>query len=114
VTVELIRWRGTVHGLRTASVTGPAPPAALGRLPEERTMVGTRSRFVSRLAPCGKIADGEDYRDQDDDGLVIWDQYYTCGCRRIRHEYHDGSGQTTATRHDRRRVDDNFGPDRGC
>lgn len=77
-------------------------------------MVGTRTRFASELAPCGRTVDGEDYRDADDEGLVIYDQYYACGCRRIRHEYHDGSVQMTTTRHDRYRVDDNDGPDHGC
>jgi hypothetical protein len=86
----------------------------LGHLREERTMVGTRTRFASELAPCGRTVDGEDYRDADDEGLVIYDQYYACGCRRIRHEYHDGSVQMTTTRHDRYRVDDNDGPDHGC
>ena len=44
-------------------------------------MVGTRIRFTSELAPCGKTVDGEHYRDEDDEGLVISDQYFACGCR---------------------------------
>jgi hypothetical protein len=76
-------------------------------------MVGTRNRFTGELAPCGKIVAGAHYRDQDDYGLVIYDEYYDCGCRQIRHEYHDGSVQTRAIRHDGHRVKE-FGPDHGC
>jgi hypothetical protein len=57
--------------------------------------------------------DGDHYRDDDDEGLVIRDEYYDCGCRRIRHEYHDGSIQTTATRHDGSVVREQFSPDHG-
>jgi hypothetical protein len=77
-------------------------------------MVGIRTRFTSELAPCGKLVDGDHYRDRDDEGLVIYDEYYACGCRRIRHEYHDGSVQTRAIRHDHRKVKEPFGPDHGC
>jgi hypothetical protein len=64
-------------------------------------MVGQRSSFDAEPAPCGKIVGGECYRDNDGEGLVVYDQYYTCGCRRTRHEYHDGSVTTTAVRHGR-------------
>ena len=76
-------------------------------------MVGTRTRFTSELAPCGRMVDGDHYRDLDDEGLVIYDEYYDCGCRHVRHEYHDGSVQTTSIRHDGHRVKE-FGPDHGC
>jgi len=76
-------------------------------------MVGTRIRFTHEQAPCGRAVDGDHYRDDDDEGLVIRDEYYDCGCRRIRHEYHDGSIQTTATRHDGTVVKEQFSPDHG-
>jgi hypothetical protein len=66
-------------------------------------MVGIRTTFEAELAPCGRTVGGEGYRDDDEEGLVIYDQYYFCGCRRTRHEYHDGTVTTTATRHGRRR-----------
>ena len=77
-------------------------------------MAGTRISFSDEQAPCGKTVGGDHYLDDDDDGLVIRDEYYACGCRRIRHEYHDGSIQVRAIRHDGKPVKDQFGPDHGC
>jgi hypothetical protein len=77
-------------------------------------MVGTRDRFTGDLAPCGRQVDGEHYRDRDDDGLVIYDQFYACGCRRTRHQYHDGSIRETAVRHDGKVLLDDPGPERGA
>ena len=51
---------------------------------------GTTS-FTSQQAPCGKMVDGECHEDHDDDGLIVNDVFYRCGCRTVRHEYHDGS-----------------------
>ncbi len=65
-------------------------------------MVGGRDTFAAEVAPCGRTVGGECYRDDDGEGLVVYDQYYSCGCRRTRHEYHDGTVTTTATRHGRR------------
>jgi hypothetical protein len=76
-------------------------------------MVGTRTHFTRELAPCGRTVDGDHYRDDDGEGLVIRDEYYVCGCRRIRHEYHDGSIQTTAIRHDGHVVKEQLSPDHG-
>ena len=76
-------------------------------------MVGTRIRFTSELAPCGKALDGEHYRDTDDDGLFMCDEYYVCGCRRIRHEFHDGSVRTRVIRHDGRVVMDEVSAEHG-
>jgi len=77
-------------------------------------MVGTKTRFTNEEAPCGRIVDGEQYKDRDDEGLMILVDYYACGCRRTRHEYHDGSVQTRAIRHDGHKVKEPFGPDHGC
>ena len=65
-------------------------------------MVGSRSDFEPEQAPCGKIVGGRCYRDTDGEGLVVYDRIYTCGCRRTRHEYHDGTVTTQAIRHGRR------------
>jgi hypothetical protein len=77
-------------------------------------MVGIRTQFISEQAPCGRTIHGEHYRDDDDEGLVIYDQHYACGCRTIRHEYHDGSIHTKAVRHDGKVVSDDFGPEHGA
>jgi len=65
-------------------------------------MVGSRSNFEPENAPCGKLVGGYTYNDADGEGLVVFDVYYTCGCRRTRHEYHDGTVNTKAIRHGRR------------
>lgn len=65
-------------------------------------MVVTRSRFQARRAPCGQTVGGERYRDQDEDAPLTDDQQYECGCRSVRHEYHDGSLSQTVVRHDGR------------
>ncbi|GAA0433041.1 hypothetical protein Acor_07000 [Acrocarpospora corrugata] len=77
-------------------------------------MTGTRTAFTDLLAPCGRKGGGEHFVEEDGDGLLIRDDYFDCGCRRIRHEYHDGSIHVHATRHDGRRATDEFGPDHGC
>ena len=63
-------------------------------------MVPTSIGFKSQKAPCGRLVDGESYQDQDEQGLVITDLYYACGCRSIRHEYHDGSIYLKVVHHD--------------
>ena len=54
-------------------------------------MVLTNTIFTSQRAPCGQVVDGESYRDQDEEVVVTEELDYSCGCRSIRHEYHDGS-----------------------
>jgi len=51
------------------------------------------SQFESTEAPCGKVVSGTRHQDRDDvDMILLTDIYeYACGCRRIRHTYHDGS-----------------------
>jgi len=51
----------------------------------------TTTSVTSQKAPCGKIVDGESYEDQDEEVLVTCEVDYACGCKSIRHEYHDGS-----------------------
>ena len=63
-------------------------------------MAATSTCFQSEKAPCGRIVDGEHYQDQDEEGLVTDNLYYACGCRCIRHEYHDGSVVRKVVTHD--------------
>ena len=63
-------------------------------------MPATNTCFQSEKAPCGQTVDGEHYQEQDDEGLVTDNRYYACGCRSIRHEYHDGSVCRKVVRHD--------------
>ena len=60
--------------------------------------------FDCERAPCGRIVDGERLRDQDDECLLSEAEFFACGCKVIRHEYHDGSISCRAVRHDGRIV----------
>ncbi len=63
-------------------------------------MAATSTSFKSEKAPCGRIVDGEHYQEQDEESLVTDNWYYACGCRSIRHDYHDGSICLKVVRHD--------------
>lgn len=63
-------------------------------------MALTNTSFKSQRAPCGQIVDGESHQDQDEEVLVTQELDYGCGCRSIRHEYHDGSVSSKVVRHD--------------
>ena len=63
-------------------------------------MSATSTTFNSQQAPCGRIVDGETYQDRDDETLLTQEMDYACGCRTIRHEYHDGSVSQKVVRHD--------------
>jgi len=63
-------------------------------------MIATSIRFRSEQAPCGRIAEGERHQELDEEGLVVDDWFFDCGCRSIRHEYHDGSLCLKVIRHD--------------
>lgn len=58
------------------------------------------STFKSQKAPCGRMVDGETFLDRDEDALVTQEDDFACGCRTIRHEYHDGSVSHRVVRHD--------------
>jgi hypothetical protein len=58
------------------------------------------ARFKGQQAPCGQIVDGETHEDQDEQVMVTERLDYACGCRTIRHEYHDGSVSSRVVRHD--------------
>ena len=58
--------------------------------------------FTGRQAPCGRIVHGETFQDEDEETIVTEEIDYACGCRTIRHEYHDGSVSQKVVRHDGR------------
>ena len=57
------------------------------------------STLKSQQAPCGRIVDREQYLDEDREALVTEGLYYACGCRSIRHVYHDGSVSQNVIHH---------------
>jgi hypothetical protein len=69
-------------------------------------MPSASSTFKSQQAPCGRIVDGETYEDQDSETLLTREVDYTCGCRSVRHEYHDGTVSRRIVRHDGRVLTD--------
>lgn len=56
--------------------------------------------FKDQKAPCGRLVDGEEYKDHDDECVVTLEYIYACGCQSIQHEYHDGSVSRRIVRHD--------------
>jgi hypothetical protein len=63
-------------------------------------MPATSSSFKSLEAPCGRVVNGETYEDQDQETLLTQGMDYACGCRSIRHQYHDGAFSRKIVRHD--------------
>jgi hypothetical protein len=74
-------------------------------------MTGTRTHFAKERAPCGKVVEGERHREGDAEGLAFDDLVYACGCRRIRHEFHDGSIRIRTVRHDGKVIMDEHSGD---
>ena len=60
----------------------------------------TTGNFKGQQAPCGRIVDGQHYKDDDVEAVVTDATDYACGCRAINHEFHDGSVSRKAIRHD--------------
>lgn len=73
---------------------------------------GGRS-VMTENAPCGKQARTHWYRDTDDDGLILENLIYACGCRYVYHQFHDGSGRARLIRHDGKALIDERSPERG-
>ncbi len=65
-------------------------------------MSGTTSTFKGQQAPCGRTVDGESYEDKDEEVLLTCEVDYACGCKSIRHEYHDGSVAQKVVHHNGR------------
>lgn len=63
-------------------------------------MSATNTGIIPEKAPCGQVVAGEHYREEDEEGLITDHVHYACGCRIIRHEYHDGSMCRKVVRHD--------------
>lgn len=63
-------------------------------------MITTNTPIAAEKAPCGHVVDGRRHQENDEEGLRFDDVTYACGCRRIRHEYHDGSMRIKTIRHD--------------
>jgi len=64
------------------------------------TMAATTTHFPIQKAPCGRMHEGDHHVESDDDGLSFDDRKYSCGCREIRHVYHDGCVRIRTIRHD--------------
>jgi hypothetical protein len=63
-------------------------------------MVGTKTSFTQQQAPCGRLVNGETYQDRDEETVLTLEVDYSCGCRTVHHEYHDGSVSRKVVRHD--------------
>lgn len=74
-------------------------------------MAVTSTHVTEEKAPCGKFVGGERHREDDDSGLIIDDLTYACGCRKSRHEYHDGSFRIRTVRHDGKVLADEHSAD---
>ncbi|MGZ4640322.1 MAG: hypothetical protein ACXV2J_14830 [Actinomycetes bacterium] len=59
----------------------------------------TSTRFTRERAPCGKTVDGERVLDDDEEGFVIDQLTYDCGCRSTRQQFHDGGVQLRVVDH---------------
>jgi hypothetical protein len=57
------------------------------------------TRFESQHAPCGQNVTGESYQDRDEEVLLTQELRYACGCRSIRHEFHDGAVSSRVVHH---------------
>ena len=71
-------------------------------------MPDSSSDLKNRQAPCGQTVECECHEDRDDEGLVVFDEFYSCGCRALRHEFHDGSMSRMVVHHNGRILVDEF------
>jgi hypothetical protein len=58
------------------------------------------SKFTDRRTPCRQRRGGEGYEDRDGATLITQLVLFSCGCRIVRREYHDGCVGRTVVRHD--------------
>lgn len=63
-------------------------------------MTGTKMHLTGERAPCGRLGDADRSQDDDFEGLRRDDLLFACGCRKLRHEFHDGSVRIRTVRHD--------------
>jgi hypothetical protein len=64
--------------------------------------VNANGSFTGQQAPCGRIVDGNNYEDHDEEVVVTSETIFACGCTSINHQYHDGSVSRKIVRHDGR------------
>ena len=69
-------------------------------------MPGMSGPVTGEKSPCGRKVDARHLYEQDDQGLVIDDTDWACGCRRSRREYHDGCMRLTVVRHNGKILED--------
>ena len=60
----------------------------------------TTTSFEGERAPCGRLGHADRNAMEDEDGLVLEETLYACGCRTTHREYHDGAYQRRVIRHD--------------
>ena len=58
------------------------------------------SNFTDRPTPCRRRRGGERYEDRDGVTLMTQLVLFSCGCRIVSREYHDGCVGQTVVRHD--------------
>jgi len=56
--------------------------------------------FEDLPTPCRRRRNGERYEDIDGATLLTELVLFSCGCRIVRHEYHDGTVNQIVVRHD--------------
>ena len=59
----------------------------------------TTTQSPKQKAPCGRRAHSNRHVEGDDEGFSYDDFKFSCGCREIRHIYHDGSVRIRTIRH---------------
>lgn len=69
------------------------------------------THFPKQKAPCRHMADGNHRVEADDDGLLYDELRFSCGCREIRHVFHDGSIRIRTIRHDGKVLKDEHSGD---
>ena len=58
------------------------------------------SNFTDQPTPCRRRSGGERYEDRDGATLITQLVLFSCGCRIVSREYHDGCVGRTVVRHD--------------
>ena len=68
--------------------------------------------FEGERAPCGRLGHADRNAVEDEDGLLLEETLYACGCRSLHREYHDGSYHRRVIRHDGRVLSDQLNAER--
>ena len=74
-------------------------------------MTGTQTHLTGERAPCGRLGDAHRSQEDDLEGFRLDDKQYACGCREMRHEFHDGSVRIRTVRHDGKVLSDEHSGD---